>query len=428
MNITYKIDKIKKNNWLNITFDVSKDDLYMYSEMGNGTITCIEDSFANKPDIILGKLKEMYQTAMRAGYQGIHIICEPSGGYECKLMLLAAKQGHATSYVSGEASSKFRFVEGNSNDKSDQRDPKIIFKLAQYGKLLRHRILESSYEQLRHLNRMHEQEQELKTYIRNQLHHELKVLFCERDWKEAFWYAVSGRVVLKLYHGNPYTIIKAGKSRFAARMKKAVKGIRGTTIERIWTNAVESVKLDYNDSIIELLSERIKQLWHDYQLHEHRLQGIKEQMANIYRDLLDQGEQLPPVIKGFVSIENLARIVGETGPLSDFKSAKQIKRYAGMNICIRESGQFKGLRKMSKKGRPRLRLILGQSIFHLIKKDRILGAYYHSLKDRHAMNGTKAMSMVSRKLIDVLFALSKPGSVFDEKRLFVCKGQYKKAA
>ena len=134
------------------------------------------------------------------------------------------------------------------------------------------------------------------------------------------------------------------------------------------------------------------------------------------------------MVKGFVSIENLARIVGETGPFSDFKSAKQIKRYAGMNICIHESGQFKGQRKLSKKGRPRLRLILGQSIFHLVKKDRILGEYYHSLKDRHAMNGTKAMSMVSRKLVDVLFALSKPGCVFDEKRLFECIGQYKKAA
>ena len=428
MNITYKIDKIKKNNWLNISFDVSKDALYMYSEMGEGTITCLEDSFANKPDIILGKLEDIYQTALHAGYQGIHIICEPSGGYECKLMLLAAQQGYATSYVSGEASSKFRIVEGNSNDKSDQRDPKVIFKLAQYGKLLRHRILETAYEQLRHLNRMHEQEQELKTYIRNQLHHELKVLFCERDWKEAFWYGVSGRAVLKLYQGNPYKIIKAGRSRFAQRMRKAVKGIRGTTIERIWTNAGQSVKLNHAESLSDLIAERIKQLWHDYQLHEHRLQEIKEQMANIYRDLLDQGEQLPPVIKGFVSIENLARIVGETGPFSDFKSAKQIKRYAGMNICIHESGRFKGLRKLSKKGRPRLRLILGQSIFHLVKKDRILGAYYHSLKDRHAMNGTKAMSMVSRKLVDVLFALSKPGSVFDEKRLFVCKGQYKKAA
>jgi len=39
MNITYKIDKIKKNNWLNITFDAGKDDLYICNETGNGTIT-----------------------------------------------------------------------------------------------------------------------------------------------------------------------------------------------------------------------------------------------------------------------------------------------------------------------------------------------------------------------------------------------------
>ena len=137
MNITYKIDKIKKNNWLNIAFDISKDDLYMYSETGNGTITCIADSFANKTDIILKKLDHMHQTALSTGYDGIHVICEPSGGYESKLMLLADKQGHATSYVSGEASNKFRLVEGNSNDKSDGRDPRIIHKLAQYGILLK---------------------------------------------------------------------------------------------------------------------------------------------------------------------------------------------------------------------------------------------------------------------------------------------------
>ena len=93
MNITYKIDKIKKNRWLNIAFDVSKDDLYMYSEMGKETITYIADSFSNKTDIILEKLEQMHQTALSAGYEGIHIICEPSGGYESKLMILAHKLG-----------------------------------------------------------------------------------------------------------------------------------------------------------------------------------------------------------------------------------------------------------------------------------------------------------------------------------------------
>ncbi len=427
MNITYKIDKIKKNNWLNIAFDVSKDDLYMYTETGKETLVCMADSFANKTDIIQVKLKSLEQMALRENYSGLHIVCEPSGGYEKKLMTLACKSGHGVSYVSGEASNKFKMVEDNSTEKSDPRDARVIFKLCRYGKFLKYRNLDEHYTQLRHFNRMQEQEQDLRNIARGHLHHELKTLFSEQDWKEAFWYGSSGRAVLKCYQGNPYKIVQAGEKRFYRRMKRAVKGIRNTTIERIWINACHSIKLNYAASFTDLLAGRIKELWQDYQLHEQRIKEIKQQMAAIYRGLLDLGESLPPIIKGFVSVENLARIVGETGPFSDFNSAKQIKRYAGMNIRIRESGQFKGQRKMSKKGRPRLRLILGQSIFHLIKKDRILGVYYHSLKDR-GMNGTKAMSAVSRKLVDVLFVLSRPGVVFDKGRLFVSESKYQKAA
>ncbi|MBL1208157.1 MAG: IS110 family transposase [Calditrichaeota bacterium] len=427
MNITYKLNKVKKNNWLNIAFDVSKDDLYMYTETGEETISCIADSFANKTDIILEKLDFINQTATSEGYSGIHIICEPSGGYESKLMNLSVKQGHAASYVSGEASNKFKMVEDNSDEKSDPRDARVIFKLCRYGKFLKYRNLDEQYAQLRHFNRMQEQEQDLRNIARGHLHHEIKILFSEQDWKEAFWYGSSGRALLTYYQANPYKIVQVGERRFYRRMKKMVKGIRNATLERIWSNVCLSVQLGHPLEISDLTANRIKQLWQDFQLHDQRINEIKQQMADIYRALLDQGEELPPVIKGFVSIENLARIVGETGPFSDFRSAKQIKRYAGMNIRIRESGQFKGQRKMSKKGRPRLRLILGQSIFHLIKKDRILGSYYHGLKER-GMNGTKAMSVVSRKLVDVLFVLSRPGVVFDKGRLFVSESKYKQAA
>jgi transposase len=427
MNITYKINKIKKNHWLNIAFDVSKGDLYMYTETGDETISCVADSFTNKTDVILEKLEHLHELALREGYEGIHIVCEPSGGYENKLMRLAINQGYGASYVSGEASNKFKMVEDNSDEKSDPRDARVIFKLCRYGKFLKYRQLDDQYAQLRHFNRMQEQEQDLRNIARGHLHHEMKTLFNEQDWKDAFWYGASGRAVLQLYQANPYKIIAAGKNCFHKKMKGLVRGIRNATLERIWSNALLSVKLNLPENISGMLATRIKHLWYEFQLHEQRIKEIKQQMAGIYRGLLDQGEQLPPVIKGFVSIENLARIIGETGPFNDFRSAKQIKRYAGLNIRIRESGQFKGQRKMSKKGRPRLRLILGQSIFHLIKKDRILGSFYHSLKDR-GMNGTKAMSVVSRKLVDVLFVLSRPGVVFDEKRLFISESKYKRAA
>ena len=44
------------------------------------------------------------------------------------------------------------------------------------------------------------------------------------------------------------------------------------------------------------------------------------------------------------------------------------------------------------------------------------------------MPGTKAMAVVSRKLVAVLFALSKAGAEYDPARLFTCESQYKQVA
>jgi hypothetical protein len=57
MKISYIIDKVKKNNRLNIAFGVSKDILHPYSEIGKATITCLADSFPNQNITILEKLQ-----------------------------------------------------------------------------------------------------------------------------------------------------------------------------------------------------------------------------------------------------------------------------------------------------------------------------------------------------------------------------------
>ena len=100
---------------------------------------------------------------------------------------------------------------------------------------------------------------------------------------------------------------------------------------------------------------------------------------------------------------------------------------SGLSLRQRQSGKYKGKDKVSKKGSSRLRMILNQSIFHLIKKDRVLGVFYHR-KKAEGMPGTKAMAVISRKLVAILFALSKPGAVYDPARLFMCESQYKNVA
>jgi transposase len=427
MKLSYKIDNVKTQNLLNIAFDVSKNDLYMYTEYGTGKINCIQDKFPNTVTAVENKLKEYKTLAKENNYANIQVICEPTGNYEKKLMMLARQLDCYTSYVNGESVYKYKVIENNESSKTDIKDPRVILLVAKFGKLIKHRILPEEYNLLRHYNRMYQQESEQKIYYKNQLHAEIKNLFSDFSYKNSFLYESSGRVLVERFYCNPYRIVKTGYTRFCNTMKKNVWRIKNETLQRIWSDAQRSVRLIMSDTLIELLEQRVKELWQNYLGHEQSIRHIKEQMFSLYQNLLDTGERLPKVEAGFVSQVNLARIIGETGPLGDFKHYLQVIRFSGLSLRQKQSGKFKGKDKVSKKGRSRLRLILNQSIFHLIKKDRVLGELYHR-KKAEGMPGTKAMAVVSRKLVAILFALSRPGAVYDAARLFTCESQYQKVA
>jgi transposase len=427
MKLSYKIDDVKSKNLLNIAVDVSKNDLYLYTEHGTGKINCIQDHFSNTVKEIERKLIEYKTIARENNYTNIQIICEPTGNYDKKLMTLARQHGCYTSYVNGESVNKYKVIENNDSSKTDIKDPRVILLVAKYGKLIKHRILPEEYNLLRHYNRMHEQENEQKLNYKNQLSAEVKNLFCDFSYKNSFLYENSGRVLVERFHCNPYRIVKMGYNRFSKTMKKYVKYIKNETLRRIYSDAEMSVRLIKSESLIELLEHRIKELWQNYQRHEQSIRQIKEQMSGLYQSLLDAGESLPGAEAGFVSQVNLARIIGETGPLKDFDHYLQIIRFSGLSLRQKQSGKFRGKNKISKKGRSRLRMILNQSIFHLIKKDRVFGELYHR-KKAEGMPGSKAMTVVSRKLVSILFALSRPDAVYDPQRLFKCESQYKKVA
>lgn len=62
------------------------------------------------------------------------------------------------------------------------------------------------------------------------------------------------------------------------------------------------------------------------------------------RQTLKAQVQRPPIDEAVsgITLFDLARIVGQTGPLADFAIRRQLLRYAGMNLRERESGQYKG--------------------------------------------------------------------------------------
>ena len=117
----------------------------------------------------------------------------------------------------------------------------------------------------------------------------------------------------------------------------------------------------------------------------------------------------------------LARLIGELGPLSDFAGWRQVQRYVGLNLRERQSGQFVGQIRITRKGRPLARRILNQIALPLVKRNRLFGPYYHAKK--RTMKADQAMTAVTRKIVKMLWGWYQAGQSFDLARVFACESQ-----
>lgn len=114
----------------------------------------------------------------------------------------------------------------------------------------------------------------------------------------------------------------------------------------------------------------------------------------------------------------LAMIYGESGPLEDFASVRQLRKYAGMNARLRQSGTMKGQRRLSKKGRPLFRKLLTQTCLPLVRKGQLFGEEYHRRK-ASGQPGCKAMVAIANKYLNMLFGVHRSGGAFVAARVAV---------
>lgn len=424
MKITTRIEKIKYENRLNVCFDVSKEKLDYFFEYGKGVVTSANDIIANDTSGIEKNLKELLDYAEKHTLEGLNVFCESTGAYSNVLINSCHRLQIPVFLISGEFVSKMKVIESNDAGKTDKKDPRVMNLLARLDKVIVVRKLPEAYEHLRELNRAYDRENEMMAENKIQIHHLLVKLFPDYPMSQDFIYTDSGIALLDKYILNPYTIIKNGYKKFYKTMHSC-SGIHPASINKIWEGALNSIKNDLNGGYVKILETRLKWFWEEYTCHEKRLNELRKEIERIYDVLSCANEQIPKPEANIITKFRIARILGETGPLSDFNNRKQFLKYAGINLRERASGYYTGKVKMSKKGRITLRLVLGQVIFPLIKKNGLYGEYYHR-KKTEGMPGTKAMACVMRKFLKLFYKLSKKGLAFDSKRVFMCESEFRK--
>jgi transposase len=117
--------------------------------------------------------------------------------------------------------------------------------------------------------------------------------------------------------------------------------------------------------------------------------------------------------------DTVAVLRAELGDVARFAGSAQVVAYAGMDVTVRESGKWKGRRKLSKRGSGALRRCLFLAALGSLRtrSASAFGAYYRALEAR-GLRGYRALMAVMRKMLIVAYHLLKHGEPYDPAKVW----------
>ena len=371
-------------------------------------------------------LSEIREVALSRGIKNLRVVVEPTGIYHRLLLRIAATLGFETALVDAGHVTKMRAVVFGDDGKTDQRDPYAIEAVTTRGRLIADRRLPEPYQLLRQWGKLYADAEGELIDAKSRVHRALTLLFPDFAFSTDFLYSSSGRAIFRCYRFKPHTIASQSIGRLYERLRKHSRIVR-SSVKRLLDQARQTASVVALARVNELLAHEMELAWQDLELAEQRRENAHRQLEQLYDEARVVDPRLPETTGSGISKTALARFLGEAGPLSDYRSWRQLLRMGGVNLRERKSGRFVGQTRITRTGRPR-RAVINQMALPLVKRDRLFGPYYHHKTKVHNMPGSKAMTAVARKIVKMIWGWYRSGRVFESTRVFTCEGEHRRVA
>tara|TARA_R110001583_G_C5596267_1_gene404163 strand:+ start:260 stop:1312 length:1053 start_codon:yes stop_codon:yes gene_type:complete len=114
-----------------------------------------------------------------------------------------------------------------------------------------------------------------------------------------------------------------------------------------------------------------------------------------------------------IAITTIAVVIAETFGFAAFNNMKQLTSFAGYDVVHKESGNFKGKTRISKKGNSHIRRALYMPSLCAIQHNETLNTFYENLNERKR-NGLISGTAVQRKMLCLIYTLWKNDTPFIE--------------
>lgn len=215
----------------------------------------------------------------------------------------------------------------------------------------------------------------------------------------------STQYLLKHYC-RPEDVVQAGVTLLTQNLKEVSKGKLGQQRAQALYQAAEAsigLREGQESMVIE-----IKELISAIESIESYVKELETHMSKHLKDI--------PYSRFILSIKGIGEItaaglIGEVGDFRGYRTISELIKHAGLDLFEISSGKHKGIRRISKRGRPLLRKLLFFASINVVRKGGILHQPYLQHLDK-GMPKIKALIAISRKLLSIIFALVRDHSVY----------------
>lgn len=344
------------------------------------------------------------------GLKEIIVGFESSGPYAEPLFHYLRKKPVTLVQVNPVHTKRLKELTGNSPNKTDKKDPRVIADVISLNHSLTLVVPEGPAAELRRLTIARERAMKRRTAALNQLQDLVFVIFPEfLDIMKNV--STKTAVYLLKNHPTPGNMLALGLEPLAALVKKMSRGKMGRQkAETLFQAAGASIGIQEGTTSILLEIEHLM----------CQIEGDTSFIASLEKKMGEYLEEIP-YSQSVLSIKGIGKVIaagliGEVGDFKKFRTASEITKLAGLDLFEISSGKHKGQRRISKRGRPLMRKLLFFAAINMVRSNGAMHESYTRMLQR-GMPKVKALTAISRKVLRVVFALARDNSFYSEDHI-----------
>jgi transposase len=317
------------------------------------------------------------------GFGPVTVACEPTGSRWLQVQRLCAERGLPLVCIQPLVSHIAREQQDYTTHKTDEADCVMIARLAIELHCYIPEVLDETWAHLRHLGRRRAQLITAATASGNRIRDFLSVAWpvvletCAEPLLARTWLAAL-QVVTDRCGGDPATLAAMGEAEFAGLVRAAVPGWGGQKAWAPISRRIFAALADAEGAVVPArrgLLRRCGDELDDLRRTRAQLAVTEADMAAVLGEL---GLSRLGDIPGLTAV-GAAAILAETGDPARYDSSSSMVKNGGLAPAENASGAFAGQARISRRGRPGLRLAAWRAVWPMLRYNPVLAARYQAM-------------------------------------------------